>query len=88
MFNDSYIEVTPPSKIKEGQELKKPQGISSPLRKDRAHNLKVACSNQAPATKSFKGLGDFQNVSNPFFKLFSNGFLTELIISKVFSLYL
>ena len=34
MFNSSYTSVTPPRKIKEGQALKKPQGISSPFWKD------------------------------------------------------
>lgn len=31
MFNDSYTLVTPPPKIKKGQALKTPPGISSPL---------------------------------------------------------
>ena len=31
---DSYIMVTPPPKVKEGQALKEPQGISSPFWKE------------------------------------------------------
>jgi hypothetical protein len=30
------------------------------------HNPKVACSNQAPATKYIKGLGDAGEAPNPF----------------------
>jgi hypothetical protein len=34
MFNNSYTPVTQPPKIREGQGLKNPQGISSPLWKE------------------------------------------------------
>ncbi len=40
---------------------------------NRAHNLIVANSNLAPASKHFKGLEDFGNAFNPFLAHFSKG---------------